>query len=56
MPYSPDIVRFLAMPSARAGQPSARAVLRRLGYAVPIAIAAFCVVWFAGQLLRAVLS
>jgi hypothetical protein len=45
-----------AMPTARAGQATPRAVLRRLGHAVPIAIAVFCVVWFGGQLIRAVLS
>lgn len=47
---------LLAMPSACAGRASHRTALRRFGHAATIAIAVFCVIWFAGQLLRAVLS
>jgi hypothetical protein len=45
----------VAMPSARAGRPSARAVLRRLGNSATIAIAVFCVVYFGLQLVRGAL-
>lgn len=38
--------------AARAGQASPRAVLRRLGHTVPIAIAVITALYFGGQLLR----
>lgn len=41
-----------AMPSARAGQATPRAVLRRLGHSVPITIAIFCVLYFGAEFLR----
>jgi hypothetical protein len=44
--------RISAMPSARAGRASHRAVLRRLGHSATITIAVFCIVYFGGQLLR----
>jgi hypothetical protein len=42
--------RILAMPSARAGHASHRALLRSLGHSVPIAIAVFAATWFAAAL------
>jgi hypothetical protein len=44
------------MPSARAGRPPARTALRRFGDSAILAIAVFCIVYFGGQLLLAVLS
>jgi hypothetical protein len=47
----------LAMPyRARAGRPPARTALRRFGDSAILAIAVFCIVYFGGQLLLAVLS
>jgi hypothetical protein len=43
-------------PQARAGRATPRAALRRLVHPATIAIAVFNVVYFGGQLLRAVLS
>lgn len=53
MPYSPDIIR--AMPFRPALLPLRGGALLRVSSIASIAIAAFSVVWFAGQLLRAVL-
>jgi hypothetical protein len=49
-------VPLRAMPSARAGRPPARTALRCFGDSATIAIAVFCIVYFGGQLLLAVLS
>lgn len=50
-----DLHACLAMPSARAGQVAPRAVLRRLGHTVPIAIAVLSALYFGAQLIRGVL-
>jgi hypothetical protein len=46
---------MVAMPSARADRPTARAVLRRLGNSATIAIAVFCIIYFGLQFVRGVL-
>jgi hypothetical protein len=56
LPSMVDRALGWAMPSARAGQASPRAVFHRLGHTVPISIAALNAAYFGGQLIRGLLS
>jgi hypothetical protein len=53
LPYEWDDIA-VAMPSAPAGRSSTRAALRRLGHTATIGIALANLIYFGGQLLRAV--